>query len=100
MKLILLHAYNDFDIPWSHCDTLFYTAANATLKDSDEPLRYLDVAKSVEKTDYGAESYLHKWPEARSKGNSIEQWIVTWGGHNQVVTSAGTSVIVAKALGL
>lgn len=100
LKLILLHAYNDFDIPWSHCDALFYAAANATLKDGDEPLGFLEVAGLKERTDYGAESYRHRWPAARSKGNTIEQWIVTWGGHNQVVTSAGTSVIVAKALGL
>lgn len=100
LNLILLHAYNDFDIPWSHCDALFYAAANATLTSTDEPLKYLDVVKLKERTDYGAESYRHRWPKARSGGNSIEQWIVTWGGHNQVVTSAGTSVIVAKALGL
>lgn len=100
LKLILLHAYNDFDIPWSHCDALFYAAANATLSDGDEPLGYLEVAQLKERTDYGVESYRQSWPGARSKGNSIEQWIVTWGGHNQVVTSAGTSVIVAKALGL
>lgn len=100
LKLILLHAYNDFDIPWSHCDALFYAAANATLSDGDEPLGYLEVAQLKERTDYGAESYQQCWPGARSKGNSIEQWIVTWGGHNQVVTSAGTSIIVAKALGL
>lgn len=100
LKLVLLHAYNDFDIPWSHCDTLFYAAANATLNDGDEPLKYLEVAKLKERTDFGAESYRQAWPRARSKGNLIEQWIVTWGGHNQVVTSSGTAVIVAKALGL
>ena len=53
-----------------------------------------------EKTEFGEEGYRNKWPEARGKGNSIEQWIVRWRGHNQVVTSVGTSVIVAKALGL
>lgn len=100
LNLILLHAYNDFDIPWSHCDSLFYAAANATLEDGDKPLKYLEVMDLREKTDYGAESYRNRWPDARSKGNSIEQWIVTWGGHDQVVAGAGTSVIVAKALGL
>ncbi|KAH8146127.1 uncharacterized protein LAJ45_09817 [Morchella importuna] len=97
LKLILLHAYNDFDIPWSHCDRLFYVAANAT---GEEALSWTEVQRVKERTDYGVESYQHRWPGAKSGGNEIEQWVVTWGGHNQVVTSAGTSVIVAKALGL
>lgn len=97
LKLILLHAYNDFDIPWSHCDQLFYVAANAT---GEEALSFTEVQRVKERTDYGVESYQHRWPGAKSGGNEIEQWVVTWGGHNQVVTSAGTSVIVAKALGL
>ena len=100
LNLILLHAYNDFDIPWQHSDSLFVTATNATLSDGDKPLGWLDIMNLKEKTEFGEESYRNKWPEARGKGNSIEQWIVRWGGHNQVVTSAGTSVIVAKALGL
>jgi pimeloyl-ACP methyl ester carboxylesterase len=100
LNLVLLHAYNDFDIPWQHSDSLFVAAANATLPGKGEPSGWLDIVNLREKTEFGEESYRNKWPEARGKGNSIEQWIVRWGGHNQVVTSAGTSVIVAKALGL
>jgi pimeloyl-ACP methyl ester carboxylesterase len=99
LNLILLHAYNDYDIPWQHSDSLFAAAAAATLS-GNEPLGSLDIMNLKEKTEFGEESYRNKWPVARGKGNSIEQWIVRWGGHNQVVTSAGTSVIVAKALGL
>jgi abhydrolase domain-containing protein 12 len=100
LKLILLHAYNDFEIPWQHSDSLFVAAANATLPVSEDPLRWSEVTKLKETSEFGEESYLNKWPETTGNGNSIEQWVVKWGGHNQVVTSAGTSVIVAKALGL
>ena len=30
LNLHLIHAKNDFEIPWKHSETLFYTAANAT----------------------------------------------------------------------
>lgn len=30
VRLILIHAKNDFDIPWKHSNTLFYVGANAT----------------------------------------------------------------------
>lgn len=98
LNFIVLHAYNDFDIPWQHSDRLFVTAANAT--QSGNELTWLEIMGLKEKTEFGEESYQNKWPVARSNGHSIEQWVVRWGGHNQVVASAGVSVIVAKALGL
>ncbi|RPA92572.1 alpha/beta-hydrolase [Choiromyces venosus 120613-1] len=99
LNFIVLHAYNDFDIPWQHSDRLFVTAANAT-QSGNEQLTWLEIMGLKEKTEFGEESYQNKWPTDRSNGHSIEQWVVRWGGHNQVVASAGTSVIVAKALGL
>lgn len=98
LNFIVLHAYNDFDIPWQHSDRLFVTAANATQPGNE--LTWLEIMGLKEKTEFGEESYQNKWPMARSNGHSIEQWVVRWGGHNQVVASAGVSVIVAKALGL
>ncbi|KAG0124275.1 Alpha/Beta hydrolase protein [Tuber indicum] len=98
LNFIVLHAYNDFDIPWQHSDRLFVTAANAT--QSGNELTWLEIMGLMERIEFGEESYQNKWPTARSNGHSIEQWVVRWGGHNQVVASAGTSVIVAKALGL
>lgn len=100
LRLVLLHAYNDFDIPWAHSDRLFYVAANATVAEGDEGLGWVQVEEMKERTEFGEESYRKRWPGSRSAGNRIEQWVVRWGGHNQVVTSAGTSVIVAEALGL
>ncbi|KAL7269156.1 hypothetical protein RUND412_008195 [Rhizina undulata] len=101
LKLIILHAYNDFEIPWAHSDALFRAAASATSDEEfHEPQGSIQIDKLKQRTDFGEESYRSSWPAELSKGNSIEQWVVKWGGHNQVVAGAGTSVIVAKALGL
>jgi abhydrolase domain-containing protein 12 len=97
LNLVLMHAENDWEIPWKHCDALFAAAVNAT---SEIPLTLEDALNGKVVKTYGDESTLATWPEEKSKGRRINQWVVKWGGHNEVVTSAGTSVIVAKALGL
>jgi len=101
LNLILIHAKNDFEIPWRHCDTLFVHAANAAaLIGGGEPLTIAQALEERVVKTYGDESTLALWPEGKSNGRRISQWLVKWGGHNKVVMSAGTSVIVAKAFGL
>ncbi|KAF8253806.1 alpha/beta-hydrolase [Wilcoxina mikolae CBS 423.85] len=101
LNLILIHAKNDFEIPWHHCDTLFVHAANAAvLMGGGEPLTIAQALEERVVKTYGDESTLALWPKGKSNGRKISQWLVKWGGHNKVVTSAGTAVIVAKALGL
>ena len=101
LNLILLHAKDDWEIPWQHCDTLFVRAANAAvLMGGGGPLTVGEALAGREIKTYGDESTLARWPAGRSNGRRISQWLVKWGGHNTVVTSAGTSVIVAKAFGL
>lgn len=103
LNLVLIHARNDYDIPWQHCDSLFVHAANAarkTIEGEDTKMKVSDALASRIITAYGNESTHAIWPEEMSNGRRISQWLVKWGGHNAVVTSAGTSVIVAKAIGL
>lgn len=103
LNLVLIHAKNDYDIPWKHCDALFVHAASAarkTIEGEDTKMKVSDALDARVITTYGNESTLATWPEDRSNGRRISQWLVKWGGHNAVVTSAGTSVIVAKAFGL
>lgn len=72
-------------------------AANATVP--EEGLNVKALRERVVVTELGNESKESVWPE--TKGNQkIVQHVVSWGGHNQIVGSAGTSVMVAKALGL
>jgi abhydrolase domain-containing protein 12 len=103
LNLVLIHAKNDWEIPWQHCEKLFAYAANAAVLqggDQVEPLTLGQALEMREVKNYGYESTHAWWPEERSYGRRINQWLVKWGGHNQVVMSAGTSVIVSKALGL
>jgi abhydrolase domain-containing protein 12 len=103
LNLVLIHAKNDYEIPWNHCDTLFVHAANAarkTIEGWDTKMKIADALKARVVKTYGNESTLATWPEEKSNGRRVSQWLVKWGGHNAVVTSAGTSVIVAKAFGL
>jgi pimeloyl-ACP methyl ester carboxylesterase len=94
-NVVLVHAKNDFEIPHSHTDTLFLAAANATLENGS--LTKVELAEKAVKQTFGDESTLALWERG---GRRIAQHFVTWGGHNQVVASAGTSVLVAKAMGL
>lgn len=83
LKLFIIHAKNDFEIPHEHAQRLFFTAANATLAPSERESFAKDwwtVEKIAEKRDLGAEGSMKRWPAERSGGNLIEQWIVTWGG--------------------
>lgn len=101
LNLILIHATDDWEISWRHCDTLFARAANAAvLMGGGEPLTVEEALAGKEVRTYGDEGMLARWPAARSNGRRISQWLVKWGGHNNVVTGAGTSVAVAKAFGL
>ena len=103
LNLVLLHATNDRDIPNFHCDELFAHAASAVEKTLDPEGTTKSVGALLDAriiTNYGNESTFATLPKERSNGRQISQWIVGWGGHNAVVTSATTSVIVAKAFGL
>ena len=101
LNLVLIHAKHDIEIPHGHSEALFARAANAAQKTlGGEDLTVGDVLKDRVETKYGNESELAVWPVEKSNGRRISRWLVEFGGHNQVVGSAGTSVIVAKALGL
>ncbi|KAA8908211.1 Alpha/Beta hydrolase protein [Sphaerosporella brunnea] len=103
LNLVLIHAKNDYEIPWIHSDLLFVHAASAarkTLEGEDTKMKISDALDAKVLTSYGHESTLATWPEEMSNGRRISQWLVRWGGHNAVVTSASTAVIVARALGL
>ena len=126
LKLFIIHAKSDNSIPWLHSDYLFHAAANATGvskgigEGTEEALGFADVRRLVVRKQLGEEGFVNSWPEERSGGRLIEQWVVTWGGkyfrgrvgremwawltwvveHNRIMTSASVSLLVARALGL
>ena len=76
----LIHATNDFDIPWSHSDTLFYAAANATSVEG-LTLKQMDAFKI--KADLGEAGWTNLWKTVQEDGGRqiIRQDIVKHGGN-------------------
>ena len=76
VNLHLLHARNDFNIPWSHSDTLFHVAANAT---SDESLTVKELTARKRRTELGEGGWVNEWSSNGGK-KRIRQEIVRHGG--------------------
>ncbi|KAI9816049.1 MAG: hypothetical protein M1827_002041 [Pycnora praestabilis] len=94
IRLFLIHAQNDFDIPWKHSDALFYIAANAT-SEKGMTERQVDNVKST--TQLGEAGWINTWNAGGDK--IIRQEIVRHGGHNRVVTYAPVALAAFKAFG-
>ena len=79
VNIHLIHATNDYDIPLSHSDTLFYAAANAT---SAEGLTFKQIDAVKIKTDLGESGRTNLWRTVQEDGGRkiIRQDIVKHGG--------------------
>lgn len=86
INLQLIHSKNDFDIPWTHSDTLFYAAANAT---SDRGLTLLQIDAVKLQHNLGDSGYINSWPTVDEDGGrkSLRQEIVHHGGKHLFVAS-------------
>ena len=79
VNIHLIHATNDYDIPWSHSDTLFHAAANAT---SAEGLTFKQIDDVKIKADLGQSGRTNFWKTEHEDGGRkiIRQDIVKHGG--------------------
>lgn len=80
LRLNIIHATNDFDIPWSHSDTLFHAAANATVQ-GGMTIKQINAAKSLR--DSGEAGRVSTWTAASPRNDGmirIRQEIVQSGG--------------------
>ncbi len=79
VNLQLLHSKNDFDIPWSHSNTLFHVAANAT---SERGLTSKQIEAATLHQDFGGSGHSNIWTTVEEDGGrkSIKQEIVHHGG--------------------
>lgn len=75
VRLFLIHATNDFDIPWRHSDSLFYAAVNGT---SDKGLAAREIDALKANTQLGAAGWRNIWDEDGQK--IIQQQILRHGG--------------------
>jgi len=80
LHLDLIHAMNDFNIPWNHCDTLFHAAANATVQ-GGMTTKQIDNSKT--QRDLGEAGRVSTWTAASPRNDGItkiRQVLVRHGG--------------------
>jgi abhydrolase domain-containing protein 12 len=75
--ITLMHAEDDYDIPWVHSDVLFWHAVNATLDESSAlTFAQLEKVKAKDRTLLGAGGWEIEW---EGKGGVIREQIVKHG---------------------
>jgi abhydrolase domain-containing protein 12 len=80
-RLTLLHAEDDFEIPWHHTPIVFWHAVNATYPTGisyDE----LEEKKAESRKDRGAAGSIVEW---RTEKGVIREEILKTGGHNEIM---------------
>ncbi|KAI9682047.1 MAG: hypothetical protein M1817_000101 [Caeruleum heppii] len=95
IRLYLIHAKDDFNIPWRHTETLFHVAANAT---SSESLNVKQIDATKKTRELGGAGYITTWDVGGER--IIRQHIVYHGGHNRVVTYGTVALTVFKAFSI
>ena len=98
-KLTLIHAEDDYDIPWHHTQVIFWHAVNATVPKGisyDE----LEKTKLKLKTDLGAAGSVMQW---RTENGVIREEILKYGLHdvvmgNPVITMAVMRIFEAAGI--
>lgn len=94
VRLFLIHALDDDEIPCSHTDVLFSTAANATIH-GGMSLQQLSSMKNRSTIDTGGGAYISTWNGGGDK--IIREEIVGYGHHDRVMTSVPVALAVLKA---
>lgn len=91
----IIHAEDDYDIPWIHSDIIFWHAANA-MQGSEAGLSFEDMQKEKErrKTALGAGGWEVAW---ESTGGVVREEIVKHGLHDRIMSYPVVSLAVARA---
>jgi abhydrolase domain-containing protein 12 len=82
-RVTLIHAEDDYDIPWHHTPTLFSHAVNATSLDGVADSR-VTTWKTEEGQDTGAAGRLAQW---RTKQGVISEYLLRYGLHDVIMGS-------------
>lgn len=76
VRLFILHAKDDFEIPWTQSEGLFAAAANATT-DGGMDLELLQKMKARNTVDTGKGTFISTWKAGENK--MIRQEVVAYG---------------------
>ena len=80
-RLTVIHAEDDWDIPWHHTPIVFWHAVSDTLK-AGITFEDLDAKKSDMKNDLGAAGSLVEW---RTEHGIIREEILKYGLHDVIM---------------
>ncbi|KAF1995948.1 alpha/beta-hydrolase [Amniculicola lignicola CBS 123094] len=93
--LTIIHAEDDYNIPWVHSDIVFWHAVNAT-RDTVPSLGFdeLEKVKAKKKVPLGAGGWEMEW---KGRGGTIREEIVKHGLHDRVMSYPVVSLAIARA---
>jgi abhydrolase domain-containing protein 12 len=93
--ITLIHAEDDYDIPWIHSDVLFWHAVNATM-DSSASLTFEDLekVKAKQRTPLGAGGWEMEWD---GKGGIVREQVIKHGLHDRIMSYPVVSLAVSRA---
>ncbi|KAM0485159.1 hypothetical protein ACHAPX_001138 [Trichoderma viride] len=96
LRISLVHAYNDCDIPWTEDNKLFHAAANETIGifDDDE----FNSWKESNTVRTSEKSFVTTWKT--SENIIIRQELFPWGGHNEILSFAPVSLAIIRSFDL
>jgi len=97
VRLFIVHAKDDYEIPWHHSDGLFIAAANATTKHGME-LGLLNKMKARNTINRDDGTFVSTWNSGDDK--IIREELVGHGGHNRILTYATVSLATWRAFGM
>jgi abhydrolase domain-containing protein 12 len=80
-RITLIHAEDDYDIPWHHTSTLFYHAASATREEGIGSAE-MKTWRLGESQDIGAAGSVAHW---RTEHGAISEYILRYGLHDVVM---------------
>ncbi|KAA8576084.1 hypothetical protein EYC84_006246 [Monilinia fructicola] len=81
VRLFIIHALDDYEIPWYHSQGLFAAAANGTME-SGINMELLDKMKARNTIDMGDGAFISTWKTGNDK--IIRQEVVGHGAHSTV----------------
>lgn len=91
----LIHAEDDYDIPWIHSEIVFWHAVNAT-RDPEDSLSFKDLEseKERQKSALGAGGWEMEW---KGRGGVVREQIVKHGLHDRIMSYPVVSLAIARA---
>ncbi|KAK5687571.1 hypothetical protein LTS10_001710 [Elasticomyces elasticus] len=94
-RLTLLHAEDDYDIPWTHTPVVFWHAVNATLE-LGMAFEELNDEKAKMRTDLGAAGSVVEW---KTSNGIIREEILKHGLHDVIMGNPIVSLAILRMLG-